>query len=75
MLLAYIALSCRIVFLGLERILVKKLGTDADSISTAFIFIGLSPFFPFSLQRLYISKAAFDNPSSTRDSKLIQIRV
>ncbi len=45
MLLAYIALSCRIVSLGLERILVKKLGTDADSISTAFIFIGLSPFF------------------------------
>ncbi len=33
------------MFLGLERILVKKLGTGADSVSTAFIFIGLSPFY------------------------------
>ena len=43
--LYYVALAGRILLLGTERVLVKKLGTGADSASATFIFMGLANFF------------------------------
>ena len=45
MILAFTVLGGRVIFLGLERIIVKKLGTGADGVSTAFIVLGLSAIF------------------------------
>lgn len=45
--LGYLALLGRIVLLGYERIIVKKLGDKADSVSGAFIFFALATVFLF----------------------------
>ena len=45
MLISYLALLGRIVLLGWERILVKKLGENSDSISGTFLFFGLGTIF------------------------------
>lgn len=45
MLISYLALLGRIIFLGWERILVKKLGEKSDSISGTFLFFGLGTIF------------------------------
>ncbi|NMC59199.1 MAG: DMT family transporter [Candidatus Methanofastidiosa archaeon] len=45
MLLPYLALCARIILLGWERILVKKLGEKSDSISGTFLFFSLGTVF------------------------------
>ena len=45
MLIPYLALCGRIILLGWERILVKKLGEKSDSISGTFLFFGLGTIF------------------------------
>jgi len=45
MLIPYLALGGRIILLGWERILVKKLGEKSDSISGTFLFFGLGTIF------------------------------
>ena len=47
MLLSYIALLGRILLLGYERIIVKKLGDKSDSISGAFLFFFIGAIFLF----------------------------
>ncbi|MFC1554643.1 EamA family transporter [candidate division KSB1 bacterium] len=51
MIIAYSALLGRIILLGIERILVKKLGEKSDPISTSILFLGLATIFllPFAL--------------------------
>ena len=45
MALAYLALLGRIVLLGYERIIVKKLGSQSDSESAAFLFFAIATLF------------------------------
>ncbi|NPV50791.1 MAG: DMT family transporter [Candidatus Methanofastidiosum sp.] len=45
MLIPYLALMGRIILLGWERILVKKLGQKSDSISGTFLFFGIGTIF------------------------------
>ena len=49
MFLAYLALAGRIILLGAERIILKKLGTNSDSLCSTFLFFAIAVFllFPF----------------------------
>ncbi len=49
MIIAYLALLGRIVLLGYERIVVKKLGDQADSESASFLFFAIASLFLFPL--------------------------
>jgi len=67
--LAYLALLGRILLLGVERIVVKKLGHKADSVSGAFLFFAiaavlLSPvlaFVPMPTEFGFLKYAAFSS--------------
>ena len=54
-LFAYVALAGRIVMLGFERIVVKKLGTGADPKAALMLFVGLAALFllPFAVNTVY----------------------
>ncbi len=45
MIWAYLALSGRILMLGYERIVVKQLGTNSDSVGAAFLFFSIATVF------------------------------
>ncbi len=45
MIWAYLALLGRILLLGYERIIVKQLGTDSDSVGAAFLFFSIATVF------------------------------
>ena len=45
MAVAYIALLLRILLLGTERIIVKKLGSGSDSIGATFLFFSIALIF------------------------------
>jgi transporter family protein len=49
--MAYLFLLGRIILLGYEKIVVKKVGTDSNSIVTSFLFFGIAVLFllPFAL--------------------------
>ncbi|MFP4168621.1 MAG: EamA family transporter [Desulfonatronovibrionaceae bacterium] len=47
MTLAYLALVGRILLLGVERIVVKKMGSGSDCMSAAFLFFFIGAFFVF----------------------------
>ncbi len=49
--MAYIFLLGRIILLGYEKIVVKKVGTDSNSIVTSFLFFGIAVLFllPFAI--------------------------
>ncbi|MFO7818311.1 MAG: EamA family transporter [Desulfovibrionales bacterium] len=51
MTLAYLALTARILLLGVERIVVKKMGSGSDCMSAAFLFFFIGGLFllPFTL--------------------------
>uniref|UniRef100_A0A7C3SNK3 DMT family transporter n=1 Tax=Dictyoglomus turgidum TaxID=513050 RepID=A0A7C3SNK3_9BACT len=51
MMMAYLFLLGRIILLGYEKIVVKKVGTDSNSIVTSFLFFGIAVLFllPFAL--------------------------
>mgnify|MGYP002479452338 CR=1 FL=1 len=54
-LFAYVALAGRIVMLGFERIVVKKLGTGANPKAALMLFVGLAALFllPFAVNTVY----------------------
>ncbi|MGC9342611.1 MAG: EamA family transporter, partial [Bacteroidales bacterium] len=45
MIWAYLALAGRILMLGYERIVVKQLGQDSDSVGAAFLFFSIATLF------------------------------
>lgn len=52
--LPWLAIAARIILLGLERIFVKRMGSDSDPFAATFLFFGLGavlllPFVPWSL--------------------------
>ncbi len=53
MITAYLALSGRILLLGVERILVKKLGANSDSAAAAYLFLNLAVMFIFPFVFFY----------------------
>ncbi len=60
MVLAYLALLGRIVLLGYERIALKKLGHESESLSSAFLFFALATFFLLPFSFLAPLPASFD---------------
>lgn len=60
MILAYIALIGRIIMLGFERIVVKKLGTGANPSAALMLFVGLAALFLFPFAIAIILKGNID---------------